>query len=122
MSRLDDFNHFREHMNEKILAEGNLDTKRFFGLDSKVYEEGKIDRRTKELLGLVASLVLRCDDCIAYHMIECHSHGVDRETFYEALNIGLVVGGSIVIPHMRRAVAVLDELEGESPAPPKEGD
>ena len=123
MGRLDDFQHFREHMNEKILAEGNLDTKRFWGLDSRVYEPGRVDGRTKEMMGLVASLVLRCDDCIAYHMIECHSHGVDRETFYEVLNIGLVVGGSIVIPHMRRAVAVLDELEGQPAAPPQpEGD
>ncbi len=113
MSRLDDFNHFREHMNEKILAEGNLETRRFFGLDSKVYEDGRLDRRTKELLGLVASLVLRCDDCIAYHLLQCHEQGVDRETFYEVFNVGLVVGGSITIPHMRRAVALLDEMEGD---------
>ncbi|MFB0516054.1 MAG: carboxymuconolactone decarboxylase family protein [Candidatus Neomarinimicrobiota bacterium] len=113
MSRLKDFERFRAHMNEKILAEGNLETRRFFGLDSKVYEAGRLDRRTKELLGLVGSLVRRCDDCIAYHLIQCHEQGVDRETFYEVFNIGLVVGGSVVIPYMRRAVALLDELEGD---------
>ncbi|MCH7498054.1 MAG: carboxymuconolactone decarboxylase family protein [Candidatus Marinimicrobia bacterium] len=111
MGRLEEFNRFREHMNEKILAEGNLETKRFFGLDSRVYEDGRLDRRTKEMMGLVASLVLRCDDCIAYHVIECADRGVDRETFYELFNVGLVVGGSITIPHMRRAVDLLDELE-----------
>jgi AhpD family alkylhydroperoxidase len=111
MNRLEAFEQFRTRMNEKILAEGNLDTKRFFGLDSHVYEDGKLDRRTKEMMGLVASLVLRCDDCIAYHVIECHQQGVDLEEFYELFNVGLVVGGSIVIPHMRRAVDLLDELE-----------
>ena len=111
MSRLDEFNSFREHMNEKILAEGNLETKRFFGLDTRVYDDGKLDKRTKEMMGLSASLVLRCDDCVAYHMIELHKLGVDRETFYEIFNVGLVVGGSIAIPHMRKAVALLDELE-----------
>jgi len=113
MSRLKEFNHFREHMNEKILAEGNLDTKRFFGIDSRVYEAGKLDQRTKEMLGLMASLALRCDDCIAYHIIQCHKLGVDRDTFYEIFNIGLVAAGSITIPHMRRAVALLDELDGK---------
>ena len=111
MSNLKAFNHFREHMNEKILAEGNLDTKRFFGLDSRVYEPGRLDQRTKEMLGLMASLALRCDDCIAYHVIECFNLGVDRDTFYEIFNIGLVAAGSITIPHMRRAVALLDELD-----------
>jgi AhpD family alkylhydroperoxidase len=110
MNRLEEFEQFRTRMNEKILADGNLDTKRFFGLDSHVYEDGKLDRRTKEMMGLVASLVLRCDDCIAYHVIECHQQGVDLEEFYELFNVGLVVGGSIVIPHMRRAVDLLDEL------------
>ena len=111
MSRLQEFEQFRTRMNEKILAEGNLDTKRFFGLDSHVYEDGKLDRRTKELLGLVASLVLRCDDCIAYHVIQCHELGVDLEEFYELFNVGLVAGGSIVIPHLRRAVDLLNELD-----------
>ena len=111
MSRLEEFEQFRARMNEKILAEGNLDNKRFFGLDSHIYEDGKLDCRTKELLGLVASLVLRCDDCVAYHVIQCHEQGVDLEEFYELFNVGLVVGGSIVIPHLRRAVDLLDELE-----------
>ncbi len=106
-----DFNEFRSRMNDRILETGNLETKRFFGLDSRVYEDGELPRSTKELMGLVASLVLRCDDCIRYHIIQCHDSGLSRNGFMEALNIGLVVGGSIVIPHMRRAVDFLDELE-----------
>jgi AhpD family alkylhydroperoxidase len=111
MSRLDEFQTFRRQMNEKILAEGNLETRRFWSLDSRVYENGRLDSQTKEMLGLAASLVLRCDDCITYHMIQCRDHGVDRGVFYEIFNIALVVGGSITIPHVRRAVALLDELE-----------
>jgi len=111
MGRLEEFEAFRREMNEKILAEGNLDTKRFWNLDSHVYENGKLDSQTKEMMGLVASIVLRCDDCITYHMIQCHDQGVDRAMFYELFNVALVVGGSITIPHVRRAVALIDELE-----------
>lgn len=113
--RLESFRSFRERMNERILEEGNLDIRRFFALDDRVYRDGALDVRTKELLGLVASLVLRCDDCVSYHMIRCREEGVSRQEIFETLSVGLVVGGSIVIPHMRNAVDLLDELGAEEP-------
>jgi AhpD family alkylhydroperoxidase len=88
----------------------DLSIKRFYGLDSQAYREGALPRRTKELLGLVASLVLRCDDCIKYHIMQCHNEGVTSDELVEALAIGLVVGGSITIPHLRRALQAWDEL------------
>lgn len=97
-------------MNHQILHEGNRDTKRFFGLDRTVFEDGALDRKTKEMMGLVASIVLRCDDCVTYHLVTCHELGLTREEFYELFNIGLVVGGSIVIPHIRRAAQTVGEL------------
>ena len=116
---LAEFRSFRERMNERILDQGNLEIRRFFALDSRVYEEGALPVKTKELLGLVASLVLRCDDCVSYHVIGCREAGASDEEIFETLSIGLVVGGSITIPHLRRAVAFLDELsEGK---PPTEG-
>ncbi|MEW6251638.1 MAG: carboxymuconolactone decarboxylase family protein [Planctomycetota bacterium] len=113
--RLSEFRRFREKMNERILAAGCLPINRFFGLDTKAYEDGALDARTKEIAGLAASLVLRCDDCIAYHVIRCKECGVSDAQLFEAFNVGLVVGGSIVIPHLRRAVALLDELNAEPP-------
>ena len=107
---LQEFREFRERMNERILASGNLDIKRFFALDSRVYENGALPVRTKELLGLVASLVLRCDDCVSYHLVRCAEEGLADEEILETLSVGLVVGGSIVIPHLRRAVATLEEI------------
>ena len=92
-------------MNAEILGENNLVVNRFFALDGRAYEAGALDVKTKELLGLVASLVLRCDDCVTYHVVRCQEEGVTRAEAFEALSIGLIVGGSIVIPHMRRAVA-----------------
>jgi AhpD family alkylhydroperoxidase len=112
---LSDFREFRERMNTRILEAGNLDIRRFFALDSRVYEEGALPVRTKELLGLVASLVLRCDDCVSYHLVRCAEEGISDEEIMECLSVGLVVGGSIVIPHLRRAVATLDELRSASP-------
>ncbi len=112
-SRLEEFRSFRERMNERILEAGNLEVKRFFALDSRAYEDGALDVRTKELMGLAASMVLRCDDCIAYHVIRCKEEGVTDEELMEAFNVGLIVGGSIVIPHLRRAVALVDELNEE---------
>jgi AhpD family alkylhydroperoxidase len=109
---LDEFRAFRERLNERILAEPNIDIRRFFALDSRVYQDGALPTRTKELLGLVASLVLRCDDCISYHIVRCAEEGVSDDEFFETFSVGLVVGGSIVIPHLRRAVATLDELRG----------
>jgi AhpD family alkylhydroperoxidase len=112
MSRLQEFREFREKMNARILESGNLEIKRFFALDTRAYEEGALSVRTKELLGLVASLVLRCDDCVTYHLVRCREEGLTRAELLEALHVGLVVGGSIVIPHLRRAVATLDEIDG----------
>ena len=112
--RLTDFRRFRERMNERVLTAGNLNINRFFNLDTKAYEDGSVDARTKEMAGLAASMVLRCDDCISYHVIRCKELGVTNEQLFEIFNVALVVGGSIVIPHLRRAVALLDELDEES--------
>ena len=117
--RVAGFTAFRQRMNERILAEPNQVVRRFFALDTQAYQAGALDVKTKELLGLVASLVLRCDDCISYHVAQCRQAGVDRDEMFEAFSIGLVVGGSIVIPHLRRAVDFLDSLErGDGAAPP----
>ena len=115
--RIAEFTAFRQRMNERILAEPNQVVRRFFALDTQAYQAGALDVKTKELLGLVASLVLRCDDCISYHVAQCRDAGVDRDEMVEAFSVGLVVGGSIVIPHLRRAVDFLDQLEGGAAAP-----
>jgi AhpD family alkylhydroperoxidase len=106
---LEEFRRYREKMNERILSSGNLGIKRFFALDSRAYEKGVLDMKTKEMLGLVASTVLRCNDCITYHVIRCIQEGVSDEMVLEALNVALIVGGSITIPHIRRAVETLDQ-------------
>jgi AhpD family alkylhydroperoxidase len=117
--RLSEFTDFRKRMNERILAEPNQVVRRFFALDTQTYQAGALDVKTKELLGLVASLVLRCDDCISYHVAQCKEAGVSRDEMFETFSVGLVVGGSIVIPHLRRAVDFLDQLEqGETKATP----
>ncbi len=105
-----DFNEFRRRMNENILDSDHLGIKRFFNLDARAYEPGALPQRTKELIGLVASLVLRCDDCVTYHLGQCVELGMTDAELLDALNVGLVVGGSIVIPHLRRAVARIEEL------------
>jgi len=110
---LEAFRHFREKMNAAILEAGNINVNRFFALDTRTYEPGALPTKTKELLGLVASMVLRCDDCITYHLVRCREEGVSDPELYDAFAVALVVGGSIVIPHLRRAVARLAEL----PAP-----
>ena len=110
--RIREFTEFRQRMNQRILAEPNQVVRRFFALDTQTYQAGALDVKTKELLGLVASLVLRCDDCISYHVAQCRDAGVSREEFFETFSVGLVVGGSLVIPHLRRAVDFLDQLEG----------
>jgi AhpD family alkylhydroperoxidase len=112
---LEEFRKFRERMNSEILGENNLVINRFFALDTRTYEAGALDVKTKELLGLVASLVLRCDDCVTYHLVRCAEEKVSRDEMFETLSVGLVVGGSIVIPHLRRAVARWTELESKSP-------
>lgn len=110
MGRREEFEQERERLNALVLREANLPIKRFFALDADVYADGALPRRTKELLGLVASLVLRCDDCVSYHLIQAKESGVRKEEVVEALAVALVVGGSIVIPHVRRAFALLEEL------------
>lgn len=120
--RVAEFTEFRKRMNERILAEPNQVVRRFFALDTQTYQAGALDVKTKELLGLVASMVLRCDDCISYHVAQCREAGVTRAEMFEAFSVGLVVGGSIVIPHMRRAVDFLDRLEqGEAAEPAPHG-
>jgi AhpD family alkylhydroperoxidase len=108
------FGEERSRLNEIVLANAPLGIKRFFALDEQAYEAGALPAKTKELLGLVASMALRCDECISYHLIRCREEGVTREEFYEAFNVALVVGGSIVIPHLRLAAERLDTL-GETP-------
>ena len=116
--RVKAFTEFRQRMNKRILDEPNQVVRRFFALDTQTYQDGALDVKTKELLGLVASMVLRCDDCISYHVAQCREAGVDRDEMFEAFSVGLVVGGSIVIPHLRRAVDFLDKLEqGEAATP-----
>jgi len=120
--RLAEFRAFRERMNERILEAGNLEIKRFFALDTRTYEAGALPVRTKELLGLVASMVLRCDDCITYHVVRCKEEGVTDEELLETFSVALVVGGSIVIPHLRRAVDMLDRVNaGDLPAEAGQG-
>ena len=111
--RVKAFTEFRQRMNERILGQENQVIRRFFALDTQTYKNGALDLKTKELLGLVASMVLRCDDCISYHIAQCKEAGVNRDEFFEAFSVALVVGGSIVIPHLRRGVDFLDQLEGE---------
>jgi AhpD family alkylhydroperoxidase len=107
---LAEYQAFRSRMNDAILGAGNLTINRFFALDNRAYEPGALGTKTKEMLGLVSSLVLRCDDCITYHVVRCAEEGVTDAEFQEVFAVGLVVGGSIVIPHLRRAVARLEEV------------
>jgi AhpD family alkylhydroperoxidase len=109
-NRLDEFEAYRLRMNERILEADHLGIKRFFNLDTRAYEDGALPAPTKELLGLVASAVLRCNDCIDYHLIQCVDAGFTDEELYEALNVSLVVGGSIVIPHLRHAFETIELL------------
>ncbi|MBD3306581.1 carboxymuconolactone decarboxylase family protein [candidate division KSB3 bacterium] len=110
MDAIHDFRAERERLNAIVLKYGQKTIKRFFNLDTNVYADGALPAKTKELLGLVASLVLRCDDCILYHVLRCAEEGVTDEEFEEALSIGLIVGGSITIPHLRRAFGHWEEI------------
>ena len=114
MSQIDDFITARREANAAVLREDHLGIKRFFNLDDAAYRDEALPGRVKELLGLAASLVLRCDDCIDYHLIQCVRAGWSRAEIVDALNVGLVVGGSIVIPHLRHAVTTLDQLAGRT--------
>jgi AhpD family alkylhydroperoxidase len=108
-----EFNDYRSKMNEKLLSDNNLIIKRIFNLDTNAYAEGLLDVKTKELLGLVASAVLRCDDCIKYHLETSYKHGITREEMMEAMGIATLVGGTIVIPHLRRAYEFWEALENQ---------
>lgn len=105
-----EFNDYRTRMNEVILSKDNLVIKRLWNLDTNTYAEGALDVKTKELLGLVASMVLRCDDCIKYHLGKSHELGVSTEQMYEVFAVANIVGGTIVIPHTRRAAEYWEEL------------
>lgn len=113
MTQPEEFRAYRSKMNERILATDNRMIKRFFSLDNQCYQEGALSEKTKEMLGLVASLVLRCDDCIRYHVEQSRLKGLNESEFFEILAVGNLVGGSICIPHTRRAVEFWDELKKE---------
>jgi len=110
MSQLQEFNEYRSKMNEVILGKQNKVINRLFNLDTNTYAEGALPTCTKEMLGLVASMVLRCDDCIKYHLIKCHEQGITTEQVYEIFAVANIVGGTIVIPHTRRAAEFWEEL------------
>lgn len=112
-SIVQEFNDYRSKMNERILADNNKIVKRIFNLDTNAFKEGLLDVKTKELLGLVASAVLRCDDCVRYHLETCHKQGITEGEVVEALSIATLVGGTIVIPHLRRAYEYWDALENQ---------
>ncbi len=110
MSTIQAFNEYRKKMNDRIMEQDNIVLKRFFSLDNQTYQEGSLSVKTKELLGLVASMVLRCDDCIKYHLGTCYEAGVTTDEIFEVFSIANLVGGSICIPHTRRAVEYWDAL------------
>jgi AhpD family alkylhydroperoxidase len=113
MSLVKEFNDYRSRMNDLILSHDHLPLKRFFSLDHQMYQEGALPVKTKELLGLVASMVLRCDDCIKYHLEKCHELNTTTEEIYDVFAIANMVGGSICIPHTRRAAEFWEELVKE---------
>lgn len=110
---IQEFNDYRSRMNEVILGKNNKVLKRLWNLDTNTYEEGALDKKTKELLGLVASMVLRCDDCIKYHLGKSHELGVNTDEMYEVFAVANIVGGTIVIPHTRRAAEYWEELQAD---------
>ena len=111
MSNVKEFNSYRSKMNQKILDQGHKNLNRFFNLDTNTYKEGALDTKTKELLGLVASMVLRCDDCIKYHIETCHKLQVTKDEIFDVFMVANLVGGSICIPHTRRALEFWEDLE-----------
>lgn len=111
MNQIESFNAYRSEMNERILSEDNKVIRRFFNLDTNTYLPGALDVKTKELIGLACSMVLRCDDCIRYHIGKCREAGLNRTEIFEAFSIATLIGGSIVIPHLRRATEYLDLFE-----------
>ncbi|QHI35209.1 Alkyl hydroperoxide reductase AhpD [Kordia antarctica] len=113
-NQVEEFNAYRVKMNDKILADNNKVIKRIFNLDTNAFSEGALDVKTKELLGLVASTVLRCDDCIKYHLESCHKEGLSKEQVMETLSIATLIGGTIVIPHLRKAYEYWEALEEQA--------
>lgn len=113
MSKVTEFNDYRQRMNDKIMAADNKVIKRFFNLDTNAYQEGAVDVKTKEMLGLACSLVLKCDDCVKYHLGKCLECGLSDEEVFEVFAIANLIGGTIVIPHFRRAVEYWEELKAE---------
>ncbi len=109
-----EFNDYRTKMNDKILADKNKVIKRIFNLDTNAFAEGALDKSTKELLGLISSLVLRCDDCVKYHLEACYNEGISKEKVVETLSIGNLIGGTIIIPHLRKAFEYWDALEAKT--------
>jgi AhpD family alkylhydroperoxidase len=114
MGEIDRFNEYRAKMNERIMANDNLVLKRLFNLDTNTYAEGALSVKTKEMLGLVASMVLRCDDCVKYHLGKCKEEGINTEEMFEIFSVATIVGGTIVIPHLRRAVEYWEELNNST--------
>lgn len=111
IDQVDEFNAYRQKMNDKVLGENNKVLKRIFNLDTNAFTEGALDKQTKELLGLVASLVLRCDDCVKYHLESSYKSGMSKDQIMETLSIGTLIGGTIVIPHLRKAYDYWETLE-----------
>ena len=114
MSDIEEFQSQRDALQTLMLEKADKTMKRFLNLDTQVYQDGALSAREKELMGLVSSLVLRCDDCINYHLVQCHKLGLKEAEIVETLSVGLIVGGSITIPHIRRALAAWDQLEAEN--------
>ncbi|TXE14572.1 carboxymuconolactone decarboxylase family protein [Algoriphagus aquimarinus] len=113
MNLIEEFNEYRSQMNDKILAEDNKVIKRIFNLDTNAYAEGSVDIKSKEMIGLACSMVLRCDDCVKYHLGKCHEVGLTKEQIFEVFSIATLIGGTIVIPHLRRAAEYWETLENQ---------
>ncbi|RAI94974.1 carboxymuconolactone decarboxylase family protein [Algoriphagus yeomjeoni] len=113
MNLIEEFNEYRSQMNNKILAEDNKVIKRIFNLDTNAYADGSVDIKSKEMIGLACSMVLRCDDCIKYHLGKCHEVGLRKEQIFEVFSIATLIGGTIVIPHLRRAAEYWETLENQ---------
>ena len=111
---VEEFNAYRSKMNEKMMADNNKIIKRIFNLDTNAFADGALDKRTKEWMGLGSSLVLRCDDCVKYHLEECHKLGITKQEVIEGMSVSLLIGGTIVIPHLRRAYEFWEALENLS--------
>lgn len=113
MGLLEEFNDYRSKMNQKLLTEENTVIKRLFNLDTNAFKDGEVEARTKEMIGLACSMVLRCDDCMKYHLEQCFKHKITRKEVFEVFSIATLIGGTIVIPHLRRATEFWEELENQ---------